>query len=104
MSPTVTTIRVLEKFIDSHLKSFEWLKGSILSELAGSRNDMQAGYILFMQRGSILFCSGSVCGENKKSLTLFKIVREGFTCGRLAMIHSSRVRTELFPAGAPLGV
>ena len=62
VSPTVTTIRVLEKFIDSHLKNFEWLKGSILSELvAGSRNDMQAGYILFMQRGSILFCSGSVC-------------------------------------------
>jgi hypothetical protein len=25
------------------------------------------------------------------------MVREGFTCGRLAMIHSSRVRTELFP-------
>ena len=60
VSPTVTTIRVLEKFIDSHLKNFEWLKGSILFKLAGSRNDMQAGYILFMQRGSILFCSGSV--------------------------------------------
>jgi hypothetical protein len=41
----------------------------------------------------------------KKSLTLFKVVREGFTCGRLAMIHSSRVRTELFPAAPapPLG-
>lgn len=32
------------------------------------------------------------------------MVREGFTCGLLAMIHSSRVRTELFPAAtAPLG-
>jgi hypothetical protein len=31
------------------------------------------------------------------------MVREGFTCGRLAMIHSSRVRTELFPIAAPLG-
>ena len=48
VSPPVTTIRVLEKFVDLHLKNFEWLKGSILSELAGSRNDMQAGYILFM--------------------------------------------------------
>ena len=29
--------------------------------------------------------------------------RVGFTCGRLAMIHSRRVRTELFPiAGSPL--
>jgi hypothetical protein len=48
------------------------------------------------------------CGESKKSLTLFKIFREGFTCGRLAMIHSSRVRTELFPAAvaaaAPLAL
>ena len=37
------------------------------------------------------------CDESKNSLTLFKMVREGFTCGRLVMIHSSRVRTELFP-------
>ena len=41
------------------------------------------------------------CDENKKSLTLFKMVREGFTCGQLAMIHSSRVRTELFPEVTP---
>ena len=26
-SPSVTTIRVLEKFVDSYLKNFEWLKG-----------------------------------------------------------------------------
>ena len=39
------------------------------------------------------------------------MVRDGFTCGRLAMIHSSRVRTEPFPVFpavavllAPLGV
>ncbi len=28
------------------------------------------------------------------------MVREGFTCARLAIIHSSRVRTEVFPAAA----
>src|SRR5258707_13125291 len=45
------------------------------------------------------------CGESKKSLTLFKMTRGGFTCGRLAMIHSSRVRTEFFlNAATPLGV
>jgi hypothetical protein len=33
------------------------------------------------------------------------MVREGFTCGRLAMIHSNRVRTELFfPAVAVLSL
>ena len=50
-----------DKDLGEHLKNFEWLKGSILSELAGSRNDMQAEYILFKQRGSILFCSGVAC-------------------------------------------
>src|SRR5258707_5634931 len=44
------------------------------------------------------------CDESKKPLTLFKMTRGGFTCGRLAMIHSSRVRTEfLQDAAAPLG-
>ena len=91
--------------LGEHLKTFEWLKCSILSELAGSRNDMQAE-IYFVHATwfySVLFWR-CVCGENKKSLTLFKTVREGFTCGQLAMIHSSRVRTELFPATAPPGV
>lgn len=44
------------------------------------------------------------CGESKKSLTLFKIARAGFTCGWLATIHSRRVRTALFPVTVPLGV
>ena len=59
--------------------------------------------ILFYPVLMVAICD---CGESKKSFTLFKMVREGFTCGWPAMIHSSRVRTELFPAAvaAPLAL
>lgn len=34
---------------------------------------------------------GSAKGERRKSLTRLRVVRDGFACGQLAMIHSRRV-------------
>jgi hypothetical protein len=59
--------------------------------------NMQAGHSVLFYPVLAARCE---CDESKKSFTLFKMVREGFTCGWLAMIHSSRVRTELFLAAA----